>query len=272
MSTTRSKIVAQAQSWIGCKETDGSHKKIIDIYNGHKPLARNYKVDWKTDPWCATFISSLAIKLGATDIIPTECSCTELIKLFKQKGIWVEDDAYANVKPGDILLYDWQDSGKGDNTGTPDHIGIVEKVEGNVIIVIEGNINNAVGRRQININGRYIRGYAVPKYAEEVPVAPASPTVKTVEELALEVLDGKWGNGSERKRRLLSAGHDYNAVQTRVNEIVRTGKTIAELAKEVCKGLWGNGAVRKKALADAGYSPATIKAIQDKVNELILGT
>lgn len=268
--TTRIKIVAQAQAWIGFKEADGSHKQIIDIYNGHKPFARNYKVKY-TDPWCATFISALAIKLGATDIIPTECSCTELIKLFKQKGIWVEDDAHI-PSPGDIMLYDWQDSGVGDNTGTPDHIGIVEKVKGNVITVIEGNINNAVGRRQININGRYIRGYAVPKYAEETLVAPATPTGKTIEELALEVLDGKWGNGSERKKSLLSAGHDYNAVQTRVNELVRTGKTIAELAKEVCKGLWGNGAVRKKALADAGYSPATIKAIQDKVNELILGT
>lgn len=272
MSTTRPKIVAQAQSWIGCKEADGSHKKIIDIYNGHKPLARNYKVDWKTDPWCATFISALAINLGATDIIPTECSCTELIKLFKQKGIWVEDDAYANVKPGDILLYDWQDSGVGDNTGTPDHIGIVERVEGSVITVIEGNIGNAVGRRIMSVNGKNIRGYGVPKYAEEVPVAPATPTGKTTEELALECLDGKWGDYPERKRRLNAAGYDYNTVQTRVNELWRTGKTISELAKEVRLGKWGNDPVRKKALADAGYSPATIKAIQDKVNELILGT
>lgn len=271
MRTKREKIVFQAQSWIGCKESDGSHKKIIDIYNGHKPLARNYKVKY-TDPWCATFISALAIKLGATDIIPAECSCTELIKLFKQKGIWVENDAHV-PSIGDIMLYDWQDSGKGDNTGTPDHIGLVEKVEGGVITVIEGNIGNAVGRRIMSVNGKNIRGYGVPKYAEEVPVAPATPTGKVIEDLALEVMDGKWGNGSERKRRLLSAGHDYNSVQTRVNELVRTGKTITELAKEVCKGLWGNGAVRKKALADAGYSPATIKAIQDKVNELLmLGT
>lgn len=270
MNITRQNIVAQAQSWIGCKESDGSHKKIIDIYNGHKPLARNYKVKY-ADPWCATFISALAIKLGATDIIPTECSCTELIKLFKQEGIWVENDAHV-PSIGDIMLYDWHDNGKGDNTGAPDHIGIVERVEGGVITVIEGNIGNAVGRRIMSVNGKNIRGYGVPKYAEDTPVASTTPTVKTIEDLALEVMDGKWGNGSERKRRLLSAGHDYNAVQTRVNELVRTGKTIAELAKEVCKGLWGNGTVRKKALATAGYSPATIKAIQDKVNELMLGT
>lgn len=271
MKITRQQIVSQAQSWIGCKESDGSHKKIIDIYNGHKPLARNYKVDWKTDPWCATFISALAIKLGATDIIPTECSCTKLIELFKQKGIWVENDAHV-PSSGDIMLYDWQDSGKGDNTGTPDHIGIVEKVEGGVITVIEGNIGNAVGRRIMSVNGKNIRGYGVPKYAEEAPVAPTAPAGKTIEELALECMDGKWGDYPERKQRLTAAGHDYNAVQTRVNELWLTGKTIAELAKEVRRGNWGDGLVRKKALATAGYSPATIKAIQDKVNELMLGT
>ena len=266
MSTTRAKIVAQAQSWIGSKESDGSHRKIIDIYNGHKPLARGYKVLY-TDPWCATFVSACAIACGATDIIPTECSCTKLIELFKAKGIWVENDAHVPTS-GDILLYDWQDSGKGDNTGTPDHIGIVEKVENGFLTIIEGNLGNAVSRRQLQINGRYIRGYAVPKYAEEAPVAPTAPPAgKTVEELALECLDGKWGNGADRKQRLTSAGHDYSAVQTRVNELVKTGKTIAELAKEVRKGNWGNGTARKKALASAGYSPATIKSIQDKVNE-----
>lgn len=43
---------------------------------------------------------------------------------------------------------------------------------------------------------------------------------KTVEELAREVIDGKWDNGDERKRRLIAAGYDYDAVQSRVNEIL----------------------------------------------------
>ena len=45
-------------------------------------------------------------------------------------------------------------------------------------------------------------------------------TKKTVEELAQEVLQGKWGNGMERVNRLTAAGYDYNAVQKRVNELV----------------------------------------------------
>ena len=40
----RQKIVDTAVAWLGCKESDGSHKKIIDVYNAHKPLARGYKV------------------------------------------------------------------------------------------------------------------------------------------------------------------------------------------------------------------------------------
>lgn len=58
MKYYRSNIVKQAQSWIGCKETDGTHKKIIDIYNSHKPLAVGYKVKY-TDSWCATRKSKL---------------------------------------------------------------------------------------------------------------------------------------------------------------------------------------------------------------------
>lgn len=162
MSYSRSAVVKQAQSWIGCKESDGSHKRIIDVYNSHKPLARGYKVKY-TDSWCAAFVSAVSIKCGYTAIIPTECSCPQMIELFKDLGEWVENDAY-KPSAGDIILYDWNDSGSGDNTGTPDHIGIVEKVSGNTITVIEGNKGDAVARRTIQVNGVTIRGYGVPKY------------------------------------------------------------------------------------------------------------
>ena len=162
MSYSRNAVMKQAQSWIGCKESDGSHKKIIDVYNSHKPLARGYKVKY-TDSWCAAFVSAVSIKCGYTAIIPTECSCPQMIELFKDLGEWVESDSY-KPSAGDIILYDWDDSGSGDNTGTPDHIGIVEKVSGNTITIIEGNKGDAVARRTIQVNGVTIRGYGVPKY------------------------------------------------------------------------------------------------------------
>ena len=64
------------------------------------------------------------------------------------------------------LLYDWQDSGSGDNTGTPDHIGIVEKVASGKITVIEGNYSDMVKRRTITVNGNNIRGFVTPKYSD----------------------------------------------------------------------------------------------------------
>ena len=43
---------------------------------------------------------------------------------------------------------------------------------------------------------------------------------KTVDDIAREVIAGKWGNGSERKRRLIQAGYDAAAVQQRVNDLL----------------------------------------------------
>ena len=221
-SSQRDKVVAQARAWLGKKESDGSHKEIIDVYNSHKPLARGYAVTY-TDAWCATFVSAVAIKCDLTDIIPTECGCGQMIQLFQKLGEWIENDAYVPA-PGDVIFYDWQDSGSGDNTGWPDHVGIVEAISGITITDIEGNKSNAVGRRTLQVNGKYIRGYGVPKYSTgSAAPATATPTTpaKTVDELAKEVLDGKWGNGTDRKERLTAAGYDYSAVQAKVNALVK---------------------------------------------------
>lgn len=175
MGKYASKIVEVMQSWIGKKESDGSHKEIIDIYNGHTPRARGYQVK-PTDSWCAATGSAAAIKLGYTDIIPTECSCGKQIELWKQIGCWVEDDSYV-PGPGVYIYYDWDDSGKGDNTGWPEHVGVVEKVVNGVITVIEGNNGDAVKRRNIKVNAKNIRGYGVPKYDAEPAKVTASPNV-----------------------------------------------------------------------------------------------
>lgn len=92
-------------------------------------------------------------------------------------------------------------------------------------------------------------------------------TKKTVEQLAREVLNGKWGNGDDRKSRLTAAGYDYYAVQKRVNELVYAPKkTVGDLAAEVIRGNWGNGDDRKKRLTEAGYDYNTV---QKRVNELM---
>ncbi len=168
-SQARQRVVDIAVSWYGRKEADGSHRAIIDTYNGHAPLARGYKVKY-TDSWCATYGSAVAIAAGYTDIIPTECGCGQMIALFQALNRWVENDAYV-PDPGDYVFYDWDDNGVGDCAGWPEHVGMVVSVSGNKIKVIEGNKNNAVEYRELTVNGRYIRGYGVPDYASKATKA-----------------------------------------------------------------------------------------------------
>lgn len=217
---SRGAVVKLVQSWVGKKESDGSFKSIIDIYNAHIPLPRNTKMEYSW-AWCACTWSALAIKLGYTDIMPIEISCYYLIEAAKKMGCWKENDGYV-PRPGDAILYDWQDSGKGDNTGAPDHVGTVEYLSGGYIVVTEGNYSNAVKRRTISINGRFIRGFITPAYTDDIAPEPervTSPT-KTLNEIAHEVITGVWGNMPERKEALEKAGYDYESVRIKVNSIL----------------------------------------------------
>ncbi len=253
----RTKIVKQAQTWLGCRESDGTHKPIIDTYNTIKPLPRGYAVRY-TDEWCATFVSAVAKVCGALDVIPAECSCSKMIEGFKSLGSWQENDGYLPM-PGDILFYDWQDSGKGDNTGSPDHVGIVENVSNGKITIIEGNKGEAVSRRYLQINDRYIRGYGLPKY---ITTTNKELTTEELDQMARDVINGKYGTGTDRKTAL---GANYNAVQARVNEMLKS-KSVETVAREVISGKWGNGADRKQKLMAAGYD---YNAVQSVVNKLL---
>lgn len=151
---------------------ESGHKKVLDVYNGQCPLPRGYKVQ-PSDPWCATTVSAVFIMNGYSDI--AECSCIMMIQKAKQLGIWVEDDAFI-PQPGDIVMYDWQDDGKGDDTGTADHTGIVISVTKSKISVREGNKNKSIGNRDITVNGVCIRGYITPPYET---AQKDSTTIKT---------------------------------------------------------------------------------------------
>ena len=215
MGKYASVVVKQAQDWIGLNEYDGTHMEIINLYNSQRLLPRGYKMTRK-DSWCAATVSAIAIKNKYTDILPVECSCGEMVKKAITMGIWVENDGYT-PSPGDIIMYDWGDSGKGDDKGWPDHVGIVERVANGKITVIEGNYANEMKRRLLDINGRYIRGFITPRYdLEEIPNTDA----KLLQEVAKEVIRGKWGNGQARKNRLEAAGYDYAEVQKIVNKLV----------------------------------------------------
>lgn len=88
---------------------------------------------------------------------------------------------------------------------------------------------------------------------------------KSNEEIANEIIHGKWGNGQERKVRLTNAGYNYEEIQKIVNDrLLKNKKSNYDLATEVIQGLWGNGQDRKNRLTKAGYN---YNEIQKIVNE-----
>lgn len=165
----RNKVVNVMRGWLGYSEANGKFKAIIDLYNTQRPLPRGYAVQYD-DEWCATTVTAAGMQAGLEDIIFGECSCSKMVEKYQAAGRWMETDAY-KPQPGDIIMYYWKDGANyatTDCTGSPNHVGIVEQVVGNTITVIEGNKGEAVARRTLSVNGRYIRGYCLPDYTRKV--------------------------------------------------------------------------------------------------------
>lgn len=157
-------VCTTADSYYSIKEGGSKHKEIIDIYNRISPLPVGYRVTYK-DQWCAVFVSAMFWSSYGTSIqFPFECSCERMRLGASKLGIWVEEDGYM-PKIGDVVLYDWQDSGIGNNLGYPDHVGIVDATYENAFQVIEGNYNDSVGHRILSKDNKYIRGFITPNYS-----------------------------------------------------------------------------------------------------------
>lgn len=100
------------------------------------------------------------------------------------------------------------------------------------------------------------------------PTPAPSPGKKTFEQVVNEVIAGQWGNGSERLRRLRSAGYDPSVVQAEVNRRL-LGKAsspaprpnLNSVVDEVIAGKWGNNPERANRLRAAGHNPAQIQAM-----------
>jgi murein DD-endopeptidase MepM/ murein hydrolase activator NlpD len=104
--------------------------------------------------------------------------------------------------------------------------------------------------------------------------------IKTVEEIAVERIQGKWNNGDERAKRLTAAGYSPGEVQAAVNALLSgknppppapppedpLKKSVDTLAKEVIAGKWGNGDERVRRLTAAGCDA---QSVQKRVNEML---
>lgn len=215
MSCTREEIVNEGKKYIGVNEANETFKVIVDGYNEIKPLPRGYRLRY-SDPWCAAFISFLAKKCKALDIIPAECSCGKMLLAGAKMGIYHEGDDYKPML-GDIIFYDWNDNGRGDCSGYPDHVGLVSRLSATNFTVIEGNKSSMVSTRTLAYNARYIRGFILPKYSKSTSI-PSKTT--DLEKIAKLVIRGDYGNGAERVSRLTRLGYDAGEVQAMVNRLL----------------------------------------------------
>ena len=167
----RQQVCREARRWLGCGEADGSHREILAVYNAIRPLPRGYAMR-DDDPWCAAYVSAVGAACGLTGILYPECACEPMIALYRAAGRWQEDEDYV-PRPGDVVFYDWQDDGAGDNRGSADHVGLVLAAEKGKLTVIEGNCSDRVMLTERRVGGRYLRGYGLPDYASAAASADA---------------------------------------------------------------------------------------------------
>lgn len=148
----RNEIVEIARNEIGYKEQGTNQTKYGEWYG-------------MQDEWCNIFVCWCANQAGiGEDIIPKMAYVPNTANWFDERGQYKNSKAFGGnyiPKAGDIILFDYNR-----NTDS-DHIGIVEKVDGNTIYTIEGNKNNMVQRCSYPLDSRDIRAYCVPDYAEE---------------------------------------------------------------------------------------------------------
>jgi hypothetical protein len=134
--------------------------------------------------------------------------------------------------------------------------------------VLKGLWGNGADRRAKLLAAGY-NATEVQKKVNELIAAKVVIPRKTIDELAQEVIMGKWGSGYSRHVMLSRAGYNYVEVQKRVNQILaitKRKKSVDTIAREVIQGKWGNGLARKRALIAAGYD---YNAVQIKVNRFL---
>lgn len=155
--------------------------------------------------WCAAFVSVVGREAGGQDLIPWSISCNAQISWWKDHGCWLGTNP-SEVRPGDYIYYDWDHI---DEPLPADHVGIIEKVNGNTFTVIEGNFGNAenyqtrVSRRTVTKGWGCIFGYARPKYDG------ASATTEITENDTPELSQGDENAAVKTLQRLLiEKGYD----------------------------------------------------------------
>lgn len=199
-------MIKEAEKYLNADQA--TKYRLMDYYNNncypHVNAKRKYKIQ-RNDNWCAMFTTVIAHRCGiGSDRFPYEVSVFFQMERAKAMGIFYTDRS--KIQPNDLIVYDW------DRNGTMDHVGIVVSSGSESIRVIEGNKNDSVGYRIVPLHSPAVVGFISTGYsAPQADLVTLEPTEdQRIAKLAKEVIQGKYGNGNERKQAL---GADYERVQ-----------------------------------------------------------
>lgn len=195
---TADKIVKKAISQIGVKENPSGSNcvKYNTDYYGKAVRGSAY-------PWCCSFVWWVFKECGASNLFyggNKTAYCPTVEAYYKSIGRWYT----SNPQPGDLVLFDF------DKTGTPEHIGIFEKVNSDGSYnVIEGNTSVSSNDNGGNVMRRIryksqIKGFARPKY-EGTTTETTQKGENTVNVTLTVLQKGLKGNEVNTLQRLLNA-------------------------------------------------------------------
>lgn len=213
MAITKEQILNRARAEVGVTEYPPNSNKVKynTWYYGREVSGPDYK-------WCLAYIQWVFKDSG---LLPSKTvSCSALYNEFKKRGQIVTDPL-----PGDLVFYKWS------NSKYPcEHIGLYEVASGNNAFYdfegntsINSNDNGGAVMRRLRYRDKTVVAFARPKYVNaptQTQTTDNKPK-KTIDEVAREVIKGKWGSGASRRKALTEAGYNYAEVQNRVNQILK---------------------------------------------------
>lgn len=225
-----------------------------DDSHGYAQDRRNGDPDYD----CSSFLSTVLYRSGFP-ISPNSWTGNMLEQL-RKCGF---KDCKAPWKAGDIHI-------------TPGKHVVMSVSPGDIVHASINELGKATGGKPGDQTGKEIcvRSYYDKPWSYHLRYEGESTILSNsqLENVAREVINGKWGVFPTRKERLEAKGYNYEVVQSKVNELLKKKDSdlnhieLGKIAREVIRGKWGKGSDRRKRLTAAGYDYI---AVQSLVNTML---
>lgn len=223
-------------------EAEYFYNECLNYFNHGIPVLDYETSNYNNCEWCERFLSKLHELSGVWAMLYISAGrCGEY------EGSWIPETCGLWVAGYPYQITEWQGGVCPYNIYPWSFAAIWQFTSSLVIDGYDGYLDGNVA---------YMDSSAWMKYANATEEPVPVPIEKTVDDYALEVILGEYGDGDTRKNLL---GSRYEEIQNRVNELYG-------IAEQVIRGDWGNGWNRKVALEGAGYPFETVQII---VNEML---